>query len=129
LLKKNASRIKHLILGFFAGAIITHVITLSFSHVNGESALMLIIFDFLFISLVFPLDGTFAKKIMLLLVGNVIGLLWNSIFCSFAYVADCYFGNFFNTLYVILNPLLNFLWVISFWSISLSVLSSSKQRM
>lgn len=128
MLRKNASRIKHLILGFFAGAIITCVITLSFSHVNGESALMLIIFDFLFISLVFPLDGTFAKKIMLLLVGNVIGLLWNSIFSSFAYVADCYFGNFFSTLYVILNPLLNFVWVISFWSISLSVLASSKQR-
>lgn len=126
LLKENMSRIRHSILGFSAGVIATYIIILSFYCVNKEAALMLMIFDFLFVSLVFPLDGTFVKKIMLLLIGNVIGLLWNSVFSSFFYVAACYFGELFNVLYIIVNPLLNFVWVVSFWSISLSVLASSK---
>jgi len=126
LLKENMSRIRHSILGFFAGVIVTYIIILSFYCVNNEAALILMVFDFLFVSLVFPLDGTFVKKISLLLIGNVIGLLWNTVFSSFAYVAACYFGEFLNILYILLNPLLNLIWVVSFWSISLSVLASSK---
>jgi hypothetical protein len=126
LLKEKMVRIRHQMLGFFAGTIVTYVILLSFYFVNGEAAFMLMVFDFLFVSLVFPLDGPFVKKIGLLLIGNVIGLLWNSVFLSFSYVAACYFGGFLNALYMILNPLLNLIWVVSFWSISLSVLVSSK---
>ncbi|MCW3993588.1 MAG: hypothetical protein NWE85_03360 [Candidatus Bathyarchaeota archaeon] len=127
MLKEKMVRIRHSILGFFAGIIVTYIIILSFYLVNNQAALMLMIFDFLFVSLVFPLDGTFVKKIELLLIGNVIGLLWNSVFSSFSYVAACYFGGFLNVLYMILNPLLNLIWVVSFWSISLSVLASSKR--
>jgi hypothetical protein len=126
LLKEKMVRIRRSILGFFAGVIVIYVILLSFYLVNNQAALMLMIFDFLFVSLVFPLDGSFVKKIALLLIGNVIGLLWNSVFSSFSYVAACYFGEFLNVLYMILNPLLNLIWVVSFWSISLSVLASSK---
>ena len=126
MLKEKMVRIRHSILGFFAGVIVTYVILLSFCFVNSEVAFMLMVFDFLFVSLVFPLDGSFVKKIGLLLIGNVIGLLWNSVFSSFSYVAACYFGGFLNVLYMILNPLLNLIWVVSFWSISLSVLASSK---
>jgi len=126
LLKEKMVRIRHSILGFFAGVIVTYVILLSFCFVNSEVAFMLMVFDFLFVSLVFPLDGSFVKKIGLLLIGNVIGLLWNSVFSSFSYVAACYFGGFLNVLYMILNPLLNLIWVVSFWSISLSVLANSK---
>jgi hypothetical protein len=126
LLKENMLRIRRSILGFFAGVIIAYIIILSFYCVGNEAALMLMIFDFLFVSLVFPLDGKFVTKIMLLLIGNVIGLLWNSVFSSFFYVATSYFGELLNVLYIIVNPLLNFVWVVSFWSISLSVLASSK---
>jgi len=124
--KEKMVRIRHSILGFSAGVIATYIILLSFYLVNGEAAFMLMVFDFLFLSLVFPLDGSFVKKIALLLIGNVIGLLWNSLFSSFSHVAACYFGEFLNVLYMILNPLLNLIWVVSFWSISLSVLASSK---
>lgn len=124
--KEKMVRIRHSILGFCAGIIVTYILILSFYLVNSEAAFMLIVFDFLFVSLVFPLDGSFVKKIGLLLIGNVIGLLWNSVFSSFSYVAACYFGGFLNVLYMILNPLLNLIWVVSFWSISLSVLASSK---
>ena len=126
MLKEKMVRIRHSILGFLAGIIVTYILILSFYLVNSEVAFMLIVFDFLFVSLVFPLDGSFVKKIGLLLIGNVIGLLWNSVFSSFSYVAACYFGGFLNVLYMILNPLLNLIWVVSFWSISLSVLANSK---
>lgn len=126
MIKEKMVRIRQSILGFSAGVIVAYIIILSFYLVNNEAALMLIVFDFLFVSLVFPLDGSFVKKIALLLIGNVIGLLWNNVFSSFSYVAACYFGEFLNVLYIILNPLLNFVWVVSFWSISLSVLASSK---
>jgi len=126
LLKEKIVRIRHSILGFFTGVIITYIIVWSFYLVNNEAALTLIIFDFLFVSLVFRLNGSFMKKIALLLIGNVIGLLWNSVFHSFSYVATWYFGESLNVLYVILNPLLNLIWVVSFWSISLSVLASSR---
>ena len=126
MLKEKMVRIRHSILGFLAGIIVTYILILSFYLVNSEAAFMLIVFDFLFVSLVFPLDGSFVKKIGLLLIGNVIGLLWNSVFSSFTYVAACYFGGFLNVLYMILNPLLNLIWVVSFWSISLSVLANSK---
>jgi len=68
LLREKMVRIRHSILGFFTGVIVIYIIILSFYLVNSEAALMLIVFDFLFVSLVFPLDGSFVKKIGLLLI-------------------------------------------------------------
>lgn len=123
--ENNVLKIQYLGSGIFAGAIIVYII-LSFSYISNESALMLMIFNFLFISLVFPLKGKLGKKIMLLLVGNIVGLLWNNIFSLFAYAAVHYFGEVFNIWYAILNPLLNLVWIVSFWSISLSFLAGSR---
>jgi hypothetical protein len=107
--------------------IITYTI-LSFSYISSESAFMLMVFNLLFISLVFPLRGKPAKKMTLLLVGNIIGILWNNALSLFAYTAVLYLGEFFNIGYLILNPLLNLFWIVSFWSISLSFLSNSRKR-
>jgi hypothetical protein len=123
----NALKIRYLGSGIFAGAIITYTI-LSFSYISNESALMLMIFNFLFISLVFPLKGKLVKKMMLLFVGNIVGLLWNNIFSLFAYTAVHCFGEVFNIWYAILNPLLNLVWIVSFWSMSLSFLASSRDN-
>jgi hypothetical protein len=37
-------------------------------------------------------------------------------------------GVFFDTLYVVLSPFLNLIWVVPFWSISLTVLANSKRK-
>jgi hypothetical protein len=113
--------------GIFVGAIITYAI-LSFSYISSESALMLTIFNFLFVFLIFPLRGKLVKKMMLLLVGNIVGLLWNTIFSLFAYSAVHYLGEVFNLGCVILNPLLNLVWIVSFWSMSLSFLADFRKR-
>jgi len=125
--KNDALKVRHLGVGIFTGTIITCLI-LSFFNVSSESVAMLMIFDFLFISLIFPLSGKLVKKTVLLLVGNIIGLLWNNIFSLFAHATVDYFGEFFNVWYVILNPLLNLVWIVSFWSISLSFLADSRNR-
>jgi len=124
---------EHNVMNWYFGAtilavtIITYTI-LSFSYISSESAIMLMIFNLLFISLVFPLRGKLAKKMTLLLVGNIVGILWNNVLSLFAYTAVQYLGEFFNIGYLILNPLLNLFWIVSFWSFSLSFLADSRKR-
>jgi len=116
-------KINHLIFGFCVGAIASYVLL---SYVGGESAFILIIFNFLYISLIFPLNGKIAAKFSMLLIGNAIGLLWNFLFPLFAHAVAYHFGELFNVLYIILGPFLNLVWIVSFWSTSLTVLANSK---
>lgn len=125
MMKENGWRIRHLISGFSVGAIASYML-LSSSYISDASALMLMIFNFLFVSLIFPLNGTLRIKVSMLLIGNVIGLVWNNLFSLFAYTAAYYLGETFNILYIILSPIVNLVWIVSFWSISLTVLANSK---
>jgi len=126
-MKENEWRIDHLLFGFSVGAIASYML-LSSSFVSNESVYMLIIFNFLFVSLTFPLDGTLTRKLSMLLIGNIIGLFWNYLFSLFAYTVAYYLGDFFNTVYIILSPFVNFIWIVSFWSISLTALTNSKDE-
>lgn len=125
--EKGRLRMTHFCLGFFTVAIISCLIWFFFS-VSKETFLMLAIFNFFFISLIFPLKGKLEKKIMLLFVGNIVGLLWNNIFSLLAYATVYYIGEIFNVIYIILNPFLNLIWIVSFWAISLSFLVNSKDN-
>ena len=126
-MKESGWTMNHLIFGFFIGAIASYAI-LSSPHISNESAWMLTIFNFFFISLTFPLNGALTRKLCMLLIGDVIGLLWNYLFSLLAYTVVYHFGEFFNTLYIILSPFLNLVWIVSFWSISLTALANSKNR-
>jgi hypothetical protein len=126
-MKRSEFRINHLVFGFFTGAIASCVLLFS-TYVDKESAFMLLIFNFLFVALIFPLNGTLTRKMSMLLAGNAIGLLWNNLFSLFVASVANYFGEFFNTLYMILNPFANLIWIVSFWSISLTALASSKKE-
>jgi hypothetical protein len=126
-MKENDWRIDHLLFGFSIEAIASYML-LSSSFVSNESVYMLIIFNFLFVSLTFPLNGTLTRKICMLLIGNIIGLFWNYLFSLFAYTLAYYLGEFFNTLYIILSPFVNLIWIVSFWSISLTALANSKKQ-
>jgi len=126
-MKEDQWRIKHLIFGFFVGAIAFYIL-LSLPYISNESACMLAIFNFLFVSLTFPLNGTLAKKLSLLLVGNFVGVLWNQLFSLFAYAIVYQFGEIFNALYVILSPFVNLVWLVSFWSVGLTFLADSETK-
>jgi len=124
-LKENNVRINHLLFGFCLGAVISYVLLTS-PYTSHESAYMLVIFNFLYVSLTFPLNGKLTTKLLVLLMGNVVGLFWNNLFSLFASVAANYVGEVFNILYIILNPLLNLIWIVSFWSTSLAVVTNFK---
>jgi hypothetical protein len=126
-MKADSWRIRHLVFGFSVGTMVSYVL-LSSPYVSNESAYMLIIFNFLFVSLIFSLNGTLKRKVSLLLVGDFIGLLWNQLFSTFAHAVAYHFGDFFNTSYIILSPFINLIWIVSFWSMSLTALTYSENR-
>jgi hypothetical protein len=68
------------------------------------------------------------RKFCILAIGNVICFVWNYIFFLLVTVSAFCFGDFLKSLYIILNPFLNALWMVSFWSMSLTFLSTSKQE-
>ena len=114
-----------LVLGLFVEAI-TLCVIVSFRFVNIAAAATLVIFNLLFLSLTIHLNGTLNKKLAILALGNVSGLVWNFVFHYFAVTARTFFGDPFNVFYAVSYPFLNFLWVVSFWSLSLAVLPKPK---
>jgi hypothetical protein len=93
--------------------------------INLESIIILLLFNLLFVSIIFQLNGQLRLKISLLALGNIIGLLWNIIFKFFVtncqpFITQTLGQNISTVGYVILFPFLNFLWVVSFWSLSLT---------
>jgi hypothetical protein len=118
-------RYDHAVLGFLLAAIFSCAIL--FSHYVGyESVFMLVVFNFIFVSLVFSLNGSLAKKVLLLSTGNIVGVLWASLFSTFVYVLTR-FGAVFNVLYLILGPFVNLVWIVTFFSLSLTVLATDKR--
>ncbi len=95
-----------------------------------QSALTSItLFNFLFIFLLFPLEGSLFRKICLLVAGNIVGLAWHFVKLSFVSVSFFYLGvNAFKIIIVVLGPIVDLIWIVAVWSLSLSVLASAKRR-
>ncbi len=94
----------------------------SYRFVSDESTITLFVFNFFFASIIFLLNGTINRKLGMLAIGNVVGLFWNMIFHYFSFVGTFYFGDSFEAFYTITFPLLNLMWVVPFWSLSISFL-------
>jgi len=105
---------------------IVFCIFLSFLFINIEATFMLGLFNLIFVSSTVLLDGKFVHKVLLLFFGTILGLFWNYLFFSISSIGTYYFGSFFNVLCAIFGPLTNLIWIVSFWSISLTLLASSK---
>jgi hypothetical protein len=116
-----------IVTGFFVEAI-TLCLIMSFRFINIESTTILLIFNLLFTSLIFQLKGALNRKLSLLALGNIIGLFWSFIFCSLSSAGTSVFGEGFNVVYAIFYPFLNFMWVVSFWSLSLAILTTTTNR-
>jgi hypothetical protein len=94
----------------------------SFRFINIESTIMLLIFNFLFASLIFQLNGTLSRKLGMLASGNILGLSWNCIFYFSDITGTIQFGKIFDAFYTLFNPLINLMWIVSFWSLCLAAL-------
>lgn len=94
-------------------------------YVSSESTLTsLMIFNLVFLLFTFPLNGPLWCKIVWLLLGNAIGILFSLIRLSFSLVlkADFYGIDFF------LSHVIDFLWIVPIWSLALSFLGMIKHR-
>ncbi|KPV64514.1 MAG: hypothetical protein AOA66_0124 [Candidatus Bathyarchaeota archaeon BA2] len=102
----------------------------SLNYRPNETALVsIVIFNFLFIFLIFPLEGSLLRKVFLLISGNLVGLAWYLIQSSFLAVSAPYLeAGAFKVVYVILCPIIDSVWIVSVWSLSLSVLASAQRR-
>jgi len=108
------------------GSGIVFILMLVLHHILDEPKLIfsLVIFNLVFLSFTFPLNGPLWCKIVWLLLGNVMGVLFGLIRLSFGLVlkADFYWVDFF------LSHLIDFLWIVPIWSLALSFLSMMKKR-
>jgi hypothetical protein len=93
-----------------------------------SSLIAIILFNLLFVFLLFPLGGSLFRKVGLLFAGNIVGVLW-FIIRSALQEASVFFLNeeAFKIITVVLSPLIDFIWIVSLWSLSLSVLASARK--
>ncbi|MCW4024671.1 MAG: hypothetical protein NWF01_06505 [Candidatus Bathyarchaeota archaeon] len=92
-------------------------------HDSYTTLAMLTIFNLLFVPIFFQFKGSLNLKLGILAVGNFFGLFWNYFFNSFF----LYIGGetaVYHVSYVLFFPFLNIIWFVTFWSLSLTVLSS-----
>jgi hypothetical protein len=114
-----------LVLGLFVETI-TLCLIVSFSFINIASTATLLIYNLFFLSLIINLNGTLNRKLGILALGNIIGLFWNFVLHYFAIAGATFFGEPFKFFYAVSYPFLNFMWIVSFWSLSLAVLPKPK---
>lgn len=76
--------------------------------------------------MLFPLNGSLKRKMFALTIGNAVCVLWSSLFSMFVGAIAAHAFNGFNAVFVVLSPILNLMWVVSFWSLSLTFLANSE---
>jgi len=91
-------------------------------------SLPILIFDAIFVFLIFPLYGQLFNKIFLAGVCNAVGLVWEYLLGCVAANGWHYFGEVFGIFYFVVSPFLQLLWIISMWAFVLSVLASNVPR-
>jgi hypothetical protein len=99
--------------------------------VDLQSTATLLVFNALFISIFTQLAGSLFFKLVLLAAGNTVGMIWSFCFHQVIWAAvnsltvpDVTLSMFYTVAY----PSLNSLWVIAFWSLSLTALHRSKRE-
>ncbi len=119
----------HMSVGIGTTAIML-LIYFSLHHILNETTLVSItIFNFLFVFLLFPLEGPLFRKVYLLVAGNIVGLVWHFIKSSFgAASVFCLGADTFKIITVVIGPIIDLVWIVSVWSLSLSILASAKKR-
>ncbi len=110
------------LLRFFFLQLVALCIAASYVFLNLQATLTLVIFNFLFGTLTFQLDGSSPRKLCMLAAGNFVGLFWNFVFFYFAMAGAAWLGGSFDAFYTVAYPILNLLWIVPFWSLGLGLL-------
>ncbi len=116
----------------FVGLIVSLVTLLTcfelISSLGITAFVSIFFFNFLFVFLLFPLEGTISRKVMLLIAGNFVGIVWHLFLASFESVFLYFSTANLKIVFLVFLPLANFMWIVSLWSISLSILAKNNPR-
>ena len=110
--------VRHLVFGMFVAAVLSCVFLL-FQYLSIEDTVVLTAFNVVFVSMTFPLNGSLAVKVAMLVGCEVVGSLWTRIFLLLASRNEGIAGVFH-----LLSPFVNLGWVIAFYSVTLTVLAN-----
>lgn len=86
----------------------------------------IMIFNLLSLLLTFPLKGPLWCKIILLGLGNIVGLAWNIVRLSLVVVTAGVCA--FEVVHSVIGPAIDFVWMIPVWSLGLSALASAGRQ-
>lgn len=111
-----------------SSAIVIFSLILSLYFLGLESTLFLLIFNFLFISFTFWMNGMIRRRLGLLILGNTVALLWGLILSLTADFGYSMLGEEFAIFFRIIFPFLNSIWIISLWSWCLSAFPKHEGR-
>jgi len=109
----------HVVIGGLVATILFFIFLLLKWIINDSTALSIFLFDLLFVFLLLPLKGKLWHKLALLIMGNMVGLTFNSLFSLLATSENIFF--------VVAYPILNVIWMVVMWAIGLSILASYKK--
>lgn len=114
-----------------AGLVITVIVFQFHIMLNFDLPAMfaIIFFNLLFLFLIFPLQGTLRRKVILLIAGNQVGFLWYAIQLLFEDAVLFLNADTFRIIFLVTKPLLDFVWIVAVWSISLSMMAQHKTKM
>jgi hypothetical protein len=121
-LAQRYNRLVHFLATIIFALAITLCLVLAYRHLNIESEITLTVFNLFFISLFYQLNGSITRKAAILTCGNILGLTWNYVFQNVSSSGSIIFGVSFNIFFSVIYPLLSLIWIVPFWSLSLSVL-------
>ena len=124
-------RLNYLHMSVGVGVAIAMFLVYSLLHYmpNEPAVVSIAIFNFLFIFLLFPLEGPLLRKVFLLVLGNLVGLAWYLIQLSLVAASAPYLeAGASKVVYVIVCPIIDLVWIVSVWSLGLSVLASARRR-
>jgi hypothetical protein len=116
----------------FGLVLVTGIVSLHPLLISGldiSALVSIIFFNFLFVFLLFPLEGPLLRKVVLLIVGNIVGILWYIIQLSFTDAFSFLNTETFKIMFLVAKPLIDFVWIVAVWSLSLSMLTSYKIKM
>jgi hypothetical protein len=121
-LERRLNRVVHFLFLSLLVLVIVLCILLAYRQLSIDYSLTLVFFNLFFISLFFQLSGSLKIKIGMLACGNIIGLMWNYFFQTVFRTGSDILGASLNVFFNMIYPILTLMWMVPFWSLSLSIL-------
>jgi len=118
---KETPKYLHMIVGIVIAIVLMFMLGY---FLNEATLISLIIFNMIFLLFTFPLNGPLWCKVVWLVLGNGVGVLFGLIRLSFSLVL----GSDFSGVDFFLSHAIDFLWIVPIWSLALSSLVIVKHR-